>query len=101
MTHQRNIEGLKASAQQRHEAAKQRTERGIQQLIRDGRPINFKTVAEVAQVSTAWLYQQPDIKERIIRLRQQASPRPAPLPATRASDASKDAIIVTLRQRVK
>jgi hypothetical protein len=31
---------------------------------------------ETAQVSTAWLYQQQDLKERILRRRAQQRPRP-------------------------
>jgi hypothetical protein len=71
------------------------------QLNREGRPINFKTVSEAAGLSTAWLYQHPEVKERIEYLREQSSPRPKPPPKTRASDASEDAIIATLRERVK
>ena len=101
MTHKRNVEGLRQSAQKRHQAALQRLEEGIRQLNREGRPINFKTVSEAAGLSTAWLYQHPDVKERIEYLREESNPRPKPPPKTRASDASKDAIIATLRERIK
>lgn len=100
MTHKRNVEGLQQSAAQRHAETVRRTVEGIQHLIRDGRPVNFKTVAETAGVSTAWLYQQPLIKQRIQELRAQGTSETAN-PKVRASDASKDAIIATLRQRVK
>jgi hypothetical protein len=36
---------------------------------------DFKTVGEAAQVSRAWLYQQEDLKERILHLRAQERPR--------------------------
>jgi hypothetical protein len=101
MTHKRNVEGLRHSAQKRHQAALERLEEGIRRLNREGRPINFKTVSEAAGLSTAWLYQHPEVKERIEYLREQFSTRPKPPPKTRTSDASKDAIIATLRQRVK
>ncbi len=41
------------------------------------------------------------IKQRIQQLRVQFAPQTTPEPKVRASDASKDAMIVTLRQRVK
>ena len=73
MTHERNITGLKASARQRAQATRQRAEEAINLLVREGRPVTFKTVGETAQVSTAWLYQQEDLKERILHLRAGAS----------------------------
>ncbi len=100
MKHERNVEGLRQNAQKkRHEAIK-RTDVGIQQLLREKRSVNFKTVAEVAGVSTAWLYKEPEIKARIERLREQesSSSKKAP-PKQRTSDASKDAIIKTLKDR--
>ena len=101
MTHKRNVEGLRRHALQRHQDTVRRTEDGIQRLIRENRPVNFKAVAEAAGVSTAWLYQQPVIKQRIQQLRAQFTPQATAEPKVRASEASKDAIIATLRQRVK
>jgi len=99
MSHERNSAGLKQSARQRHVTTYQRAEVGIQTLIKAQRPVNFKAVHEVSGVSTAWLYRH--MKERIAHLREQAVPQPTPAPKTRASDASKDAIIAALRERVK
>ena len=53
----------------------------------------------MARVSTGWLYAQPDVKERITRLRDQPDGKAGP-PAERAPEASKDAIVRALRQRV-
>jgi Family of unknown function (DUF6262) len=69
MTYERNIEGLRKSAQLRHQQTIQRTEEGIRRLLREGRPVNFNTVAETAGVSTAWLYQHPEVRSRIEYLR--------------------------------
>jgi hypothetical protein len=103
MAHERNVTGLKASARQRAQATRQRAEEAITLLVREGRPVNFKTVGEAAHVSTAWLYQQQDLKERILHLRTQQHSRPNVVipPRERASDASKDAMIAALRERVK
>ena len=100
MKHERNVEGLRQNAQKKRQEAIKRTDVGIQQLLKEKRPINFKSVAEVAGVSTAWLYKEPEIKTRIERLREQGSlsSKKAP-PKQRASDASKDAIIKTLKDR--
>lgn len=99
----RNIEGLRQTAQQKAHATRQRAEEAIQLLLKEHRSINFKTVAETAHVSTAWLYAQPDLKQRIGELRAQQAPTPKVwiAPRERASDASKDAVIVALRKRVK
>lgn len=100
---ERNITGLRKTAQMKAEAARQRTEEAIQLLLKEQRPINFKTVAETAHVSTAWLYKHEDIKQRILHLRAQQVPKPKVWipPQERASDASKDALIALLRKRVK
>ena len=102
MKRQRNTAGLLRHAQARHQAAIERTETAILSLERQGRPVNFRSVAAEASVSTAWLYQQEPIRERIEQLREG---RPAPAGArkaqAKASDASKDSIIAALRKRVK
>lgn len=101
MTHERNVEGLRKSAELRHQQAMQRAEEGIRHLLKEGQPVNFNTVAEVARVSPAWLYQQPEVRARIEHLRGQHNTRPVPSPKARTSDASKDAMLATLRLRVK
>lgn len=98
--HQRNVSGIKESAQKKRLATIARAEEGIKKLLREGRHISFATVAETASVSTAWLYQQPEMVERIDHLRGQ-KPQQQPPSSQRASDASKDAMISALRQQVK
>ncbi|SRR6266571_8961992 len=108
MTHkahqwERNIDGLLANAKSKAEQTKQRTEEAIALLLKDQRPINFKTVAQTAHISTAWLYANEDIKMRIIHLRSQQVPKAEiKIPAKeQASNASKDAIIAALQKRIK
>lgn len=98
---ERNTEGIKAAAQKKREAAFAKTEEAIKTLIREKKPVNFESVAEAAGVTRAWLYKQPEIRSRIEFLRQQQSPKKALPPALKASDASKDAVIKTLKQRIK
>ena len=99
MKHERNVEGLKQNAHKKRQEAIKRTDEGIQQLLKEKRSVNFKSVAEVAGVSTAWLYKEPEIKARIEHLREQGSQTKKAPPKQRASDASKDAIIKTLKDR--
>jgi Family of unknown function (DUF6262) len=100
---QRNTEGLRANAQRKAAATEQRAEAAITLLLREQRPINFKTVAQTAGVSTAWLYEHEAIKERIIHLRAQQAPKAQIKipPREQASSASKDAMIAALRQRIQ
>ncbi len=98
----RNIEGLRKAAQQKAEETRCRAEEAIALLLKERRPINFKTVAETAQISTAWLYANEALKTRIIHLRSQQMPKAQVKipPRQQASNASKDAIIVALQRRV-
>jgi len=99
---QRNTDGLRSHAQKKAAATEQRAEDAIALLLREQRPINFKTVAETAGISTAWLYEHESIKERIIHLRAKSVPKPQIKipPREQASSASKDAMIAALRQRI-
>ncbi|MGZ3646361.1 MAG: DUF6262 family protein [Ktedonobacteraceae bacterium] len=108
MTHttkqwRRNTEGLRANAHKKAEQTQQRAESAIELLLREGRPINFKTVAETAGISTAWLYEHDAIKQRIIHLRSQQLPKAQVKlpPREQASNASKDAVIAALQKRVR
>ena len=102
-TWERNIEGLRSSARIKAEQTKQRAEEAITLLLRERRPINFTTVAQTAQISTAWLYAHEEIKMRIIHLRSQQAPAAQVKipPREQASTASKDAMIAALQKRVR
>ena len=99
----RNIQGLRNSAQNKAQHTRQRAEEAIAMLLQQHRPVNFKAVAETAGVSTAWLYAHPDIKMRIIHLREQQTPKiQVKIPIKeQASRASKDTMIAALRKRTK
>jgi len=84
-------------------ATAQLAEAAIALLLKEQRPINFKTVAATAGISTAWLYEHQAIKERIMHLRAQQMPKTQVRipPSERASPASKDSMIAALRQRIQ
>ncbi len=65
----RNTSGLEAHAQQKRESAIKRTEDAIARLIKDKRPVNFKTVSEESGVSRTWLYKEPEIKDKINQIK--------------------------------
>lgn len=100
---ERNIDGLRAHAQQKAVDTTHRAEAAIAHLLKEQRPVNFKAVAETAGISTAWLYGNEALKQRITYLRMQQVPTvQVKIPQReQASSASKDAMIAALRQRIK
>lgn len=71
MKHKRNVEGLKKYQKLKNLETIKKVEETIEMLIQSKtKNINFKTVAEKAEVSKATLYNNPILKERIIGLRQ-------------------------------
>jgi uncharacterized protein DUF6262 len=99
--HKRNVEGLRRNARERHDQALRRAEAAITWLSAARQPVNFKVVAETAQVSTAWLYGQVELRRQIESLRLRRIGNPRVQREERASDGSKDSIIATLKLRVK
>jgi Family of unknown function (DUF6262) len=100
---ERNTDGLRSHAQKKAEATQQQAEAALTRLIKEQRPITFTSVAETAGISTAWLYGNDAIKQRIMHLRAELSPS-APMkmpPREQASSASKDAMIAALQKRVR
>jgi hypothetical protein len=71
---ERNMDGLRAHAQQKAVDTARRAEAAIAHLLKEQRPVNFKTVAETAGISTAWLYGHEALKQRIMHLRLQQVP---------------------------
>lgn len=100
---ERNIDGLRAHAQEKARETARRAEAAIAHLLKEQRPVNFKTVAQTAGISTAWLYGNEALKQRIMHLRGQHIPAVQVKipPREQASSASKDAMITALRQRIK
>lgn len=97
----KNTEGLKRSARLRSEAAMVRTKAALQRMDTADQEINFRAVASEARVSTAWLYAQQELRERIMRLRtSQAGTRFAEADQPHES-LSRRNIIATLKLRIK
>ena len=103
-TWKRNTAGIAAHAQNRKEQKRKGVEDAIAALLREQKPVNFNIVARTAHVSKAYLYSQPDLRERLEALRQQGVEQMVRERATRVADktdASRDLIILAKDRRIK
>lgn len=99
---ERKIEALREATDRKSQEALDKTNLAINKLLKEGKRINFPSVAKEAGVSITYLYKIDDIKERILHLRhqQQASIKKPIVPQS-ASDKSKQVILNQLRERIK
>ncbi len=103
-TWKRNTTAIIAHANRRREQKRKGVEDAITALLREQKPINFNTVAKAAMVSKAYLYSQPDLRERIEALRQQGVEQMVRERVTRSlgkTDASRDLVILAKDRRIK
>ncbi|MYS79585.1 DUF6262 family protein [Embleya scabrispora] len=80
-----------AAAHRRAAATRRRATSALRRMDATGTVITFEAVAREAGVSRSWLYNQPDLRAEIERLRARHRPVPAarPIPdRQRASEAS-------------
>ena len=80
---------LAAAAKAKSEAKSHAADQAIRRLVKRGEPVTFQAVQREAGVSHAFLYGNPDLRDRIERLRAQARPKPVP-----PSDATTDNTII-------
>jgi hypothetical protein len=86
-----NSRHIVTAARDRAAATRRRAVAAIRRMDNAGQPISFDAVAREGKVSRSWLYNQPDLRAEIERLRARRDPGPAGrrLPdRQRASDAS-------------
>lgn len=86
-----NSRHIVTAARNRATATRRRAVAAIRRMDNAGQPISFDAVAREGQVSRSWLYNQPDLRAEIERLRARRDPGPTEhrLPGRqRASDAS-------------
>jgi len=69
---------LKQAAKNKREYTLKKTKKAIEAMLANKQLINFEQVAKQAQVSKAWLYKEPSIRERIISLRTKKKTSPVP-----------------------
>ena len=95
-TRARRVAVLATAAKAKSEAKTKAAEQAIRTLVKRGQPITFQAVQREAGVSHAFLYNHPELRGRIERLRAQA--RPAPTPATTAESA--DTLVLALTSQI-
>lgn len=102
MGSERKIEALREATDRKRQSALDKTNAAIAKLLKEGKRINFPTVAKEAGVSVTYLYKYDEIKDRINHLRkQQEQTSEKPIVPQLASDKSKQVIFNQLRERVK
>ncbi|AZR76995.1 DUF6262 family protein [Bacillus cereus] len=96
-----NTTGLLNHASKKKRETQYRVNEVIQLMVKEGQKINFNSVSEKAQVSKAYLYREPSIRKTIEDLRQQQEGiHDFKNVKRRTSDASKDVIIETLKNKL-
>jgi hypothetical protein len=102
MTHTRNTLGLKENAKNKSKNTESKVETAIRQMLKEGKPITYNSVARVAEVSLAWCYRNENFRKRISLLREKTRDLPkASVPLNeRLTDASKDALLETFKRRI-
>ncbi|EJP81800.1 DUF6262 family protein [Bacillus cereus] len=95
-------EQLKAIHKSRKSTTHQKVDVAIQRLVRANETINFNSVANEAGVAKATLYNNQELRHRIEALRQQQVQAPTQKQVKREiNDNNKDAIIESLKRRIK
>lgn len=98
-TRETRIENLKQTQAARKEDARERVGKAIKRLEKTGGKINFHTVAKEANLSVAYLYKYPELKQHIAELRSNQSY--LPLPAKPISSKSHDKVVSRFKERIR
>lgn len=99
--HKRNTAGLAQHAKEKQERTRYKCQEAIKSLLRARQRINFKRVADAANVSLSWIYKQPDLRSQIENLRQMENSKVVVPKKEQAGLESKNQIIAALRMRVR
>ena len=98
--HERNIEGLSKFREKKAKECQDRVDKAIQQLLKEKGKITFNIVAERANVSKKYLYDNHF--ERIDTLRKQQEGLPsAKQIKCEMTDTSKDVLLAAKNKRIK
>jgi hypothetical protein len=97
----RNTTGLVAHAQRRANETRQRVQQAIEQLTHERKRVNFTVVAATAHVTKAYLYSQPQLRERIEALRQQPAPATGRPERRVRTSASNDIVLAAKERRIQ
>lgn len=97
------VAGIKAHAEQRNQETIEKVNKAIDKLKRTKKQINFETVAKEAEVSRATLYNNAELKERILSLRvvSKLSPLDDVVAVKKDKVQLQEEKIIALRERIK
>ena len=96
------VAGIKAHAEAKNKETIDKVNKAIDKLKRKNKPINFETVCKEAGVSRATLYNNAQLKERILSLRAISKASPLDDVVVKKDKIQlKDDKIATLREQVK
>ena len=88
-----------AAARRRAAATRKRAVTALRRMDNAGTPITFDAVAREAQVSRSWLYNQPDLRAEVERLRQRQPPSTTTTAIPNRQRASNDSLLRRLESR--
>lgn len=101
-THERNVTGIKAHAQEKSQDAKRKVDEAIQQLLRNKEPITFHRVATLSGVAKSYLYTNSEVRDRIEVLRQAQSKADSGQRENQGrSAASRDVLLAAKDRRIQ
>lgn len=95
-----NSHHLAAAARQRHEQTMAKAHEAMRHLEASGAAVTIAAIAAKAGVSRAWLYAEPDLRNRLNALRNNRLVTP-PAPVQPSSDASLRARLTLAHQRIR
>lgn len=97
------VAGLRSYAESKNKETLVRVNKVIDKLKRQGKPVNFETVSKEAKVSRATLYNNDQLKERILSLRAiaKASPLDDAVAVKKDKIQLQNEKVITLREQVK
>jgi len=95
---------LASAASRKSQHAHTRARDALREIDQQGAAITFQAVARHARVSRQWLYQQPELRKEIERLRDRSVGEPRVPDANRASTASlhqRNSMLLTENRRLR
>ena len=98
--HTRNVNGLLTHAEAKRKAVGQKVDLAIKSLLKQHLPVNFNSVATLANVSKTTLYKSPEYRARIESLRQCSASAPSATKHT-VTDKGKDIILAAKNKRIR
>jgi hypothetical protein len=87
-TRARRVAILAAAAKAKSKTKTLAAEQAIRALVKRGEPITFQAVQREAGVSHAFLYNHPELRQRIEQLRAQGRPHHAPPQPSRSAEST-------------